>query len=69
MPKLTGSELAREIHKIRPGIPIIMCTGFSENVAPSTAIECGVEILTKPFVSKDLADSVRVTLDRSRLKS
>jgi PAS domain S-box-containing protein len=62
MPKMSGTELASEIHRIRPRIPIILCTGFSENVAPGTAADFGVEILTKSFVTKDLADSVRKAL-------
>ena len=30
MPKLTGIDLFKEIRQIRPDIPIILCTGFSE---------------------------------------
>jgi len=32
MPILTGVELATEVLRIRPGIPVILCTGFSELV-------------------------------------
>ena len=30
MPNLTGDKLAVELMKIRPGIPIILCTGYSK---------------------------------------
>ena len=63
IPELSGTELAEEIHRIRPGIPIIMCTGLHENVPPDTAVEFGVEIIVKPFVVKDLAKIVRKALD------
>ena len=29
MPRMTGTDLAREILNIRPEIPILVCTGFS----------------------------------------
>ncbi|MGA2401024.1 MAG: PAS domain S-box protein [Syntrophobacteraceae bacterium] len=63
MPKLTGTDLAKEIHRIRPGIPVILCTGFSEKVTPRTAAEFGVEHIMKPFVTKDIARLVRKLLD------
>ncbi len=65
MPKLTGTDLAKEIHRIRPGIPIIMCTGFSEKVTPSNAAEFGVEHIMKPFVANDIAELIRKLLDKT----
>jgi len=37
MPQMTGDALARELMKIRPGIPVILCTGFSENITREKA--------------------------------
>jgi CheY-like chemotaxis protein len=34
MPGMTGLELAKECLRIRPGLPVILCTGFSEMVTP-----------------------------------
>ena len=34
MPKLTGLDFAREVLRIRPDIPILLCTGFSEKITP-----------------------------------
>ena len=64
MPDMTGTDLAREIHRIRPGIPIIMCTGFTEKVAPDTATEFG-GLIMKPYVAKDIAELVRKLLDKT----
>ncbi len=59
MPNMTGDELAGEIKKIRPEIPIIMCTGFSEKVSGHKADHLPVdEILMKPVLREDLAKAV-----------
>jgi CheY-like chemotaxis protein len=38
MPNMTGDMLAREFKKLRPEMPIILCTGFSEHIEKKTAI-------------------------------
>jgi signal transduction histidine kinase len=63
MPKLTGAELCEELHRIRPEIPIILCTGFSEKMTEATAADLGVELIMKPFSLKQLAELVRIALD------
>jgi len=69
MPRMTGINLAGEILKIRPDIPLILCTGYSETVSESEAKDIGVrEFLFKPIVMRDLAEIVRRVLDgRPRL--
>jgi two-component system cell cycle sensor histidine kinase/response regulator CckA len=37
MPNMTGATLAGELVRIRPGIPIILCTGFSDVITPEKA--------------------------------
>ncbi|RLC24006.1 MAG: hypothetical protein DRH56_07035 [Deltaproteobacteria bacterium] len=60
MPNMTGDRLAREIMKIRPGIPVILCTGFSERITREQARRMGIrEFLLKPLVSRDLAAAIR----------
>jgi len=41
MPDMTGIELTREVKKIAPDLPIILCTGFSEFVDENTAEDEG----------------------------
>jgi signal transduction histidine kinase/CheY-like chemotaxis protein len=49
MPVMTGVELSKNILKIRPDIPIILCTGHSVLVNESSAIELGISsYLSKP---------------------
>ena len=67
MPNLTGVELAKKIMGIRPDIPIILCTGFSERINSEEAKTLGIsEFLFKPIVISDLAQSIRRALDKKR---
>jgi CheY-like chemotaxis protein len=64
MPRMTGARLAGELIAIRPDIPIIMCTGFSERINEKTARDIGIKhLLMKPVVMSDLASAVRKALD------
>jgi CheY-like chemotaxis protein len=67
MPQMTGLELARELLSIRPNLPIILCTGYSENLMPQRTRAMGVrELMTKPFLVRDLARTIRNALDGPR---
>ncbi|MDY6822886.1 MAG: PAS domain S-box protein [Thermodesulfobacteriota bacterium] len=64
MPNMTGDRLARELITIRPDIPIIICTGFSERINQRKAAEIGIRgFLMKPVVKSDMAQLVRSVLD------
>ncbi len=64
MPVMTGDKLAQEFMKIRPDIPIILCTGYSEHMTEEKAKELGIrEFLMKPFEIEDLAKTIRKVLD------
>jgi PAS domain S-box-containing protein len=64
MPKMTGYKLIREILNIRPDIPIILCTGFSEKIDEKKAKEIGsADYIIKPLDKRDLAIRVRQVLD------
>ena len=65
MPNLTGDRLTREIMAIRSDIPVILCTGFSEQISAESARDLGVkEFMLKPLVMDRLAGTVRAVLDR-----
>jgi PAS domain S-box-containing protein len=64
MPHMTGLELSKELLKIRPGIPIILCTGFSSTLTQESVREMGMrELVLKPIVLRKMAVSVRNALD------
>ncbi|MBU1406008.1 MAG: response regulator [Proteobacteria bacterium] len=64
MPRLTGKELAEKLLAERPGLPIILCTGYNEQINAESARELGIRaFLLKPFQEKELAGLVREVLD------
>ena len=64
MPGVTGVELIRKIRDIRPEFPVILCTGFSDDIVEQEIGEINVaEILFKPVIKKDLAAAIRQVLD------
>jgi PAS domain S-box-containing protein len=64
MPNMTGDMLSIELMQIRPDIPIILCTGFSERISEEKAKLLGIKaFVMKPLVIRDLANAVRKALD------
>jgi signal transduction histidine kinase/ActR/RegA family two-component response regulator len=65
MPNMTGVELAAGIKEIRPDIPIIICTGFSELIDKDIAKKIGISgFIMKPALKDEIAKTVRKVLDR-----
>lgn len=64
MPHMPGKELAQELIRIRPDIPIILCTGYSERITEEEAKAVGIrEYVMKPFAMDDMARIIRKVLD------
>ena len=64
MPHMTGDILANELMQVRPGIPVILCTGYSEKISKERAEALGINgFLMKPVVKADLAQMIRQVLD------
>ena len=67
MPNMTGDDLAKKILQIRPDMPIIICTGFSEKLSAEKSKSIGIrEFVMKPFVLQSFAETVRRVLDEPR---
>jgi PAS domain S-box-containing protein len=63
MPNMTGEVLARELLRLRPDVPIILCTGFSHAITPEQAKAIGIRAyLLKPLLIKDLGSALRDVL-------
>jgi PAS domain S-box-containing protein len=63
MPQMTGETLSRELRRIRPDIPLILCTGFSHTLTADTALALGIDaFLMKPLTIRDLAAAIRRVL-------
>jgi DNA-binding NarL/FixJ family response regulator len=64
MPNITGDQLARELILIKPGIPVIICTGFSNENDERRAMAMGIKgFPRKPVSLNDMAAMVRNVLD------
>jgi len=64
MSNMTGADLAREIMRIRPDVPVILCTGFSEAISEEKAKAMGIRaFVMKPVVRREIAEVIRRVLD------
>lgn len=69
MPLMNGEELARRILALRPDLPVILCTGYSEHFSEADAKALGIKgFVLKPLVMADLARLVRQVLDNAPKK-
>ncbi|MGD2269950.1 MAG: ATP-binding protein [Desulfobacterales bacterium] len=63
MPQITGDELAVKLMKIKPDIPIILCTGYNERISEEKAKKLGIRAFQmKPLVMRELAAKIREVL-------
>ena len=64
MPDMTGVELAKEILALRPGMPVILCTGFSHLVDADQARAAGIRgFALKPLTKAEIAKTIRKVFD------
>ncbi|WP_319586420.1 PAS domain S-box protein [uncultured Desulfobulbus sp.] len=64
MPGMTGIDLARRMLQIRPRLPIILCTGYSNLVTEDQAKSYGIKgFAMKPLTKKAVATLLRTVLD------
>jgi two-component system cell cycle sensor histidine kinase/response regulator CckA len=64
MPKMTGENLSKELMKIRPDIPVILCTGFSAKIDEKKALDMGIRaFVSKPILKREIAETIRAVLD------
>ncbi len=64
MPDISGSTLAKELQALRPGVPVLFMTGYTDDAAVRHgAGEAAVALIQKPFEPQSLARKVREVLD------
>ena len=65
MPNLSGNQLAKEMHKTNPVIPIIFCSDSAEKIDPKNTVKPAFSsFLTKPLDMHHLAQTIRNLLDQ-----
>ena len=68
MPAMTGIDLARRMRQIRPDLPVILCTGFSNLVNEETARSIGIQAFAlKPLTKNVIGRLVRDVLERTEI--
>ena len=64
MPGMKGTEMFQKIQSVRPELPFILSTGFSETVTRESVLAMGIrELIMKPYLKDELAAVVRNALD------
>ncbi|MCB9494655.1 MAG: AAA family ATPase [Desulfobacteraceae bacterium] len=67
MPVMTGVKLCKEIFKVRPDIPAIICTGYSEAIPEKSFENTGIrKKLLKPFNIEELNTAIRDILEENK---
>lgn len=65
MPNMTGEDLAKELMSIKPGIRVIICTGFSDRIDEGKAKDLGISsFVMKPISANEIAKTIREVLDK-----
>jgi CheY-like chemotaxis protein len=68
MPGITGSELVREVRRIRPDLPVVLMSGFVTPALLDRAKALGVhQVLGKPLAAADIAQALAGALQRPHL--
>jgi PAS domain S-box-containing protein len=63
MPGMTGAKLATAMLRLRPDLPVILCTGFSEEIDEEQALGLGIRaFVLKPATLSELASTIRRVL-------
>ncbi len=64
MPHMSGEKLTSQLIKIRPDIPVLLCTGFSEIMSEEKMAALGIRgVLLKPIIMKEMAIKIRELMD------
>jgi CheY-like chemotaxis protein len=65
MPGMTGDRLIQRCRRIRPDLPVILCTGSEQQLSEADARSQGItDFILKPLMIHDLAHTIRRILDR-----
>ncbi|HZC17402.1 MAG TPA: response regulator [Caulobacteraceae bacterium] len=60
-------DLAREALRLRPGLPVLFTSGYTENaIVHHGRLDEGVQLLSKPYTREDLARRIRVLLQATQ---
>jgi len=65
MPNMTGDKLAKELIRVKPEIPVILCTGYSARINQDQALAMGIRaFVPKPILRQEIAATIRQVLEQ-----
>ncbi len=59
MPDMTGLKMIEELRKLEPGLPVILCTGYSESVTREIVQRLGIKLVMKPALLQDMLRAIK----------
>jgi FixJ family two-component response regulator len=63
MPGMQGTELAATLRRIKPGLPVVIMSGYFSKISPQALDDLGqIELLGKPFTTDELLHAVHRAL-------
>jgi PAS domain S-box-containing protein len=66
MPGIGGRELARAVSEIDPNLPVILCTGYNQNLSEAESLHDGfADVIQKPIAMRQLADAIATAIARA----
>jgi CheY-like chemotaxis protein len=65
MPGLNGREVAEELRRRRPGLPVLYVSGYAADAFDGASGDDSSGFLAKPFTAPTLLGRVREVLDRA----
>ena len=63
MNKMTGRELAEQAVQLRPGIKVVLMSGYADEITRDNIVKTGFQFIAKPFTGNALATKIRETLE------
>jgi CheY-like chemotaxis protein len=64
MPGMNGRQLAEQVVRVRPGIKVLLMSGYADEISKSGFLPLGLHFIEKPFTSNSLALKIREVLDQ-----
>jgi CheY-like chemotaxis protein len=70
MPALSGTELAARVHGLRPDLPVVLMSGYTEKELMERGFDTSHgEALSKPFGQEELVALFRRAVGQGKIES
>lgn len=68
LPDMNGKQLIREFSRKKPGIPIILCTGYTQDICREDFEDLDIDaFILKPYKREEIVSVIRKVLDSTSL--